>query len=303
MLTFFTTAKAFRGHDGIIQRNALKSWTLLHSDVEVILFGNDEGAAEVSRELGLRFEPHVERHESGAKRLDYIFRRANEIARHAYLCYSNCDIILMPDFWRAFERARAWRDRFLVVAHRWDIDVEVPVNFDNPSWADDMRQLALTQGIRQNHYWIDFFLFRKGLCLQMPPLIVGHGYWDNWMIWNALNERIPVLDASRCVVAAHQNHGYSPVFKRIKGVSTDPISLMNLDLIGGLRHLRHINCSTHIMGTGGWISWTPQRQVRAVCEEISRIAVYKVWLPLWHGMLGITRPVRTVLGLRSKNSR
>jgi hypothetical protein len=30
MLTFFTTAKPFRGHHGIIQRNALKSWTLLH---------------------------------------------------------------------------------------------------------------------------------------------------------------------------------------------------------------------------------------------------------------------------------
>jgi hypothetical protein len=34
MLTFFTTAKPFRGHSGVIQRNALKSWTLLHPDVE-----------------------------------------------------------------------------------------------------------------------------------------------------------------------------------------------------------------------------------------------------------------------------
>ena len=45
MLTFFTTAKPFRGHNAIIQRNALKSWTLLRPDVEVILFGDDEGAA------------------------------------------------------------------------------------------------------------------------------------------------------------------------------------------------------------------------------------------------------------------
>ena len=46
MLTFFTTAKPFREHDAIIQRNALKSWKLLHPDVEVIFFGDDEGAAE-----------------------------------------------------------------------------------------------------------------------------------------------------------------------------------------------------------------------------------------------------------------
>ena len=45
MLTFFTTAKSFAGHINVIQRNAMKSWTLVHSDVEVILFGIDEGAA------------------------------------------------------------------------------------------------------------------------------------------------------------------------------------------------------------------------------------------------------------------
>ena len=38
MLTLFTTAKAFTGHSEIIQRNALKSWTLLHPDVEIILW-------------------------------------------------------------------------------------------------------------------------------------------------------------------------------------------------------------------------------------------------------------------------
>jgi hypothetical protein len=48
MLTFFTTAKPFVGHSGIIQRNALRSWKLLDPDVEVILFGDEEGAAEVS---------------------------------------------------------------------------------------------------------------------------------------------------------------------------------------------------------------------------------------------------------------
>lgn len=55
MLTFFTTGKPFRGRDGIIQRNALKSWTLL-PDVEVVLFGDEEGAAQAAEELGLRAE-------------------------------------------------------------------------------------------------------------------------------------------------------------------------------------------------------------------------------------------------------
>jgi hypothetical protein len=85
MLTLFTTAKAFTGHSEVIQRNALKSWTLLHPGIEIILFGDEEGAAEICRELGLRHEPHVDRNEFGTKRIDYIFRRAQEIARHDVL--------------------------------------------------------------------------------------------------------------------------------------------------------------------------------------------------------------------------
>src|SRR5690348_6512066 len=94
MITFFTTAKPFRDHDGIIQRNALKSWTLLHPDVEVIVFGGEEGAAEACAEFGLRHEPQVERYESKMPYVNLMFARAQEIARHDYLCYSNCDIVL-----------------------------------------------------------------------------------------------------------------------------------------------------------------------------------------------------------------
>ncbi len=54
MLTFFTTAKPFVGHIDIIQRNAIRSWQKLHPDVEIILMGDDAGAAEVCAEMGLR---------------------------------------------------------------------------------------------------------------------------------------------------------------------------------------------------------------------------------------------------------
>src|SRR5215471_9073592 len=98
MLTFFTTAKPFMGHSGMIQRNALGSWKLLDPDVEVILFGDEEGAAEVCRELGIRHEPHVERNEVGLKRINDYFDRAQRMARHEALCYANCDIILTAEF-------------------------------------------------------------------------------------------------------------------------------------------------------------------------------------------------------------
>ena len=106
MLTFFTTAKPFEGHNGVIQRNALRSWKLLHPEVEVILFGDEEGAAEAAGELGLRHESYVERSARGTKRLDYVFERGQEIARHEIVCYCNCDILLTEDFRVAV--ARPW---------------------------------------------------------------------------------------------------------------------------------------------------------------------------------------------------
>src|SRR5215831_1772529 len=134
MLTLFTTAKPFVGHSAVIQCNALQSWKLLHPDVEVILFGDDEGAAAVSAELGLRHEPHVEHHEGKWKCLNYMFEKAQETARHNYLCYSNCDIILMEDFRVVLEKAIAWRDRFLAVGRRWDTDVNQPIDFTRRDW-------------------------------------------------------------------------------------------------------------------------------------------------------------------------
>jgi len=79
MITFFTTAKPFKGHNGVIQRNALESWTLTHPDVKVILFGDDEGAAQACGELGLW-------HESGLKYVRYLFGEAQRLARHDYMC-------------------------------------------------------------------------------------------------------------------------------------------------------------------------------------------------------------------------
>ena len=128
MLTFFTTAKPFVGHSDLIQRNALKSWKALHSDVEVIVFGDDDGVASVCAEYCLRHEPQVERHQSGMKYLNHMFERAQAIARHDYHCYSNCDIILLADFYQAFIRAVKWRRSFLMIGQRWDTDISLRIN-------------------------------------------------------------------------------------------------------------------------------------------------------------------------------
>src|ERR1019366_6907225 len=98
MISFFTTPKPFLGHIGVIQRNAIESWKRVHPEAEVLLFGDEEGAAETARELGSRHISEVKRNQHGTKYLSSIFDGAQDLARHNFLCYINCDIILLSDF-------------------------------------------------------------------------------------------------------------------------------------------------------------------------------------------------------------
>ena len=245
----------------MIQRNALKSWTLLHPDVEVILFGEDQGAAQVSAELGLRHEPHVERHESGMKVLSYIFERAQKIARHNLLCYSNCDMIFGQELARAVSLAADWRPQFLLIGSRWDTDVREPIDFTNAQWEQRLRELALRSNGQQGPTFIDYFAFRKGTFDHVPPLLIGRDFWDHWLVWNALSAGAAVLDATRFVVAVHQNHDYAYHPAGKQGAHADSLALRNIELAGGRAHLRTLIHCTHRITKDGRIRRTPFRRL------------------------------------------
>ena len=293
MLTFFTTAKPFQELTAIHQRNALKSWKNLAPGVEVIVFGNDAGVAEACAELGLRHESHMELHGSGMKYLDYMFRRAQEIAGNDYLCYSNCDIIQMSAFRKAIEKSLAWRTQFLLVARRWDTDVNAPISFEKPGWEDRLRELAVKTGKQQIPDFIDFFVFPRGLYNEVPPLLVGRSYWDHWLVWKALSSEVPVVDASRFVVAVHQNHeyGYHPQGKQ--GTSEDDLARRNVELAGNGKHLRSIPDATHAMTRKGTIVRTPLRRQATTLRELCSK----------QGFLNHTFDVRSKLGLRRRPTR
>ena len=42
MITLFTLPKPFVGHIGMIQRNAIQSWTRLHPDIDILMFGSSK---------------------------------------------------------------------------------------------------------------------------------------------------------------------------------------------------------------------------------------------------------------------
>ena len=305
MLTFFTTAKPFKGHIGVIQRNALMSWKLLHPDAEVILFGDEEGAEQVCRELGLRHEPFGEQGAEKMRRADFMFNRAQEIGRNGIFCYANCDIILMADFRRALERVSGALPKFLMVGRRWDTDIREPIDFRDEKWADQVRWRALEARGQRDEWYIDYFVFSRGMYGEdFPGLVVGRTSWDNWTVWKALEDKRPVVDASKGVIAVHQNHDYSHHPQGKQGVWGDEEARRNLERGGGWKHMRTIADATLVLRSEGLKENYMRHwgQFKRQAGSTRRWLVCNCWHPVWFFLLDVSRPMRTALGLRGKSA-
>jgi hypothetical protein len=297
MVTLFTTPKPFVGHNAVIQWNALKSWTLLHPDVEVILFGDEDGAAETCRKLGLRHEPQVRRNENGTKYLNYIFDRAYQLSRHNFLCYANCDIMLTSDFWSALKVISKRHSHFLMIGRRWDTNINELWNFSQPDWEGQLRSLVLLRGKQSGPSWIDYFCFSRDLFYgKMPSFLIGRHGWDPWLPWFACNSKVPLIDASRMVMAVHQNHDYSYLKQGASGAHSKEEVHYNWNLGGATSwHYYAVNAATEVLSRGG-LQVNRLALLGPVQRRLTR-AFYRIWF----SFLDVTRPIRHCLQLRKQS--
>lgn len=249
MLTLFSIPKPFHGHIGTIQTNAIQSWTLLRPECEIILFGDEEYTAETAARFGVRHVPEVERNEYGTPLLNFLFDKAQQIASHQLLCYVNADIIFMSDFMRAVRRIQ--KSYFLMVGRKWRLDLDKPVNFEEPEWVASLRAAVLARGCLDHHGAIDYFVFPRGLYKGISPFAVGRTAWDNWLIYRARSLGVPVIDATETVIAIHQNHNYSNHPQGKAGIFEGPEAKRNLELVGGLSHAFTLQDATWILGPRG----------------------------------------------------
>jgi hypothetical protein len=207
-ITIFTTMKPFRGEFIRIQRNAIRSWLALEPIPEILVFGNDEGVAEVCAEFGLRHIPDVRTAPSGAPYLDDLFNKAQELSTRDLLCYVNADIILMPDFlcaiWSVFSQVRDP----IIICTPYNVLVEEEIDFESPQWMTKLRKRVQEQLPKAVPLPIgaDIFVFRRGTFSHLKPLILGRLAWDNYLIFVACRSKHPVVDISPAVIVIHQHH-------------------------------------------------------------------------------------------------
>ncbi|MBN8658616.1 MAG: hypothetical protein J0M11_22965 [Anaerolineae bacterium] len=249
LITLFSAPKPFTNpHIAMIQRNAIKSWTLL-PDVEVILLGEETGLAEAAKELGVKHIPHVERNPNGVPLISSMFKLARENSNSELLCIINADMVLMPDFVEAAKQVKGLRSEFVLLSQRWDLDVTTPIDFSG-DWSRGLRSMVNGQGQLHRPAGSDFFLFPKSCYADIPNFIIGRAGWDNWMIYKARKENWAVIDCTPSVMIVHQNHDYAHL-PGGKPHYEHPETNENIRLAGGQANVRYtILDATHQLVDG-----------------------------------------------------
>ena len=255
LLTLFTTPKPFVGHIGMIQRHALTAWSKLSPQVRVMVFGEESGAAEIAAELGFMHVPLIGRNRYGTPLLDSMFSQAELRSPTPYLCYINADIILMADFWEAFQKVIREKKWFLMVGKRWDYDLQEPLDF-NADWQTPLREAVRLKGKPQRPTAIDYFVFARGMWGRLPAFAIGRTAWDNWLIYKARQLKIPVIDAGDVVTAVHQNHDYAHAGRSLhtrgfNWIWRGPEAKLNLAMAGGNKCLYTLWDCTHLLTAEG----------------------------------------------------
>ncbi len=272
LITFFSAPKPFTNpHVAMIQRNAIKSWTML-PDVEVILLGDEAGIVEIARELKVEHFSNVKVNDNGVPLISSMFEVARENSNSDLLCIVNADMILMDDFVEAARTvfyggrvgggvsirtlsystaavSRPQLDKFVLLSQRWDYDITSPLDFAE-GWESRLRESVRRQNQLHRPAGSDFFLFPKNCYQDVPNFTIGRAGWDNWMIYKARAENWAAVDCTPSVMIVHQNHDYSHLPEG-KPHYEHPETNENIRLAGGQANVRYtILDATHQLVDG-----------------------------------------------------
>lgn len=230
MITFLSSPKAFVGRAAVQQRVAVRSWLSVGSEIEVILYGDSPGTAVACQELGSRHVPDIETTERGIPYFGAIAAHAAEHARYDIQVYLNCDILLSPHILGAI-RHIPFVD-FLMIGQRIDLAEGGEVDTANPELFNQLKIMADTGQISlHTPGGSDYFIFRKGMWKNLPPIVIGRGGYDNALIAYCLQRHIPVIDSTLAIAALHQFHDYGHAAGGVKEVFGGDDAKRNLSFV------------------------------------------------------------------------
>ena len=241
IITLFTAPKAFVGHIGLIQRNAIESWLRLRPVADIIVLGTDAGTAEIAAEFKLKHIPEIERNEFGTPLVSSMFKTAENNSTSKWLMMINADIMLTSEFLQFTSKLDSL-PKGLYIGLRSDLDVTTTIDFSDTQWEQQLvtrvKEEGRFRGAGDDSFnGTDYYIYPRDLYPSIPPFAIGRFFWDSWLVADVHRRSLPVVDVSAQLPAIHQNHDYGHV-KSANSLDMyrywlNPEAKRNFEMVGG----------------------------------------------------------------------
>lgn len=234
-MTIFTAPKPFEdAHIRTIQRNAIRSWQQMGEGVDIFLVGDEAGAAEAARELGVQHLTQVKRNAQHTPLVSSIFEVVRAASDAPFLAYVNADILLLPETLQVVEQVGRQAGDFVLVGQRYDMEIRGRIDFSG-DWVGELSDAVRKRGRLHPPGGSDYFIFARHLYRELPDFAIGRAGWDNWMIYHAVEQEWKAADASATLRVIHQNHDYGHLPEgeaHYRAAESEE----NVKIAGGMRH-------------------------------------------------------------------
>ena len=286
MITFITTPRYFKGIFKNIQTNAISSWLNIIGDKEILLFDVEKPLDEIKKHNNVIIINDIKVNSFGTPLISDLLCKGQHLGKGPIFCFINCDIILPHNFLQTAIICQNKFNKFLMIGHRNDLEFNNEVDFSDSNQENKFWEYAKKNAKKHGSWGIDYFVFTSGVWETIPDFAIGRFMYDNWLIWQARRNRIPVIDASNDIMAIHQNHGYfTKGFSGEKSVREGKEAEENKRLFGNAWNFS-IQDSTHEIREGkirlknnpNERSWYLYR-LRKVYPEWS--SIMKIWNKLY----------------------
>lgn len=235
LLDIFTTTKPFSGRAAIHQENAFRSWRGNSEVGRIFVFGEVSGDSGVVEEVGAEIIVDTEKTDNGLPSVSAMFERASRDSELEIVMFTNADMIYTPDFFREVRAcAEEVKAPFLMVGSRFDFDNDDKFEFGDLTSFERFKGFAESGGMMHPPSGSDYFIFSRKQYEHhpLPPLWIGRGGWDLYMIYHARKFGISSVDLSPSGFGYHQNHDYGPrEAVKAAGYREDPEASYNLSLL------------------------------------------------------------------------
>lgn len=213
MITFFSTPRPFEDNFKIIQENAISSWANVNGEKEIILFDTDNSIDIIKKYndkyKDIRIINDLKVNSLGTPLISDLFQQGQQLGKGPIYCFLNCDIIIPEDFLNKVIICSNKFNKFLLIGHRFDLEYNSSIDFSDTNHKIKFWNFAKTNAKKHGVWGIDYFVFTPGVWEFIPDFAIGRFMYDNWLIWQARRNRVPVIDATYDIMVVHQNHDYN----------------------------------------------------------------------------------------------